>query len=91
MSSRKTVKKIMASAGKETGRNMCYQVAWQGFDSTGGIGVGYVRSCRKLPCCTIEPMPDASKMDLPLAKAKPISDGGSASGITYIRRGKKPW
>ncbi|KFW67206.1 Oxysterol-binding protein-related protein 10, partial [Pygoscelis adeliae] len=29
-----------------------------------------------------------SKMDPPLAKAKPISDGGSTSGITYLRRGK---
>ncbi|GAB0188269.1 EH domain-containing protein 4 [Grus japonensis] len=36
-------------------------------------------------------MPAGSKMDLPLAKAKPkpISDGGSASGITKLRRGKK--
>jgi len=29
-------------------------------------------------------------MGLPLAKAKPISDSGSASEITYLRRGKKP-
>jgi len=28
-------------------------------------------------------------MDLPLAKAEPISDGDSASMITYLRRGKK--
>ncbi|GAB0190707.1 EH domain-containing protein 4 [Grus japonensis] len=28
-------------------------------------------------------------MDPPLAKAEPISDGGSASGITELRRGKK--
>ena len=27
-------------------------------------------------------------MDSPLAKVKPISDGGSASGITFLRRGK---
>ncbi|GAB0180481.1 hypothetical protein GRJ2_000513400 [Grus japonensis] len=33
-------------------------------------------------------MPASSKMDPPLAKAKPISDGGSASGITWLRRGK---
>jgi len=26
-------------------------------------------------------------MDPPLAKAKPTSDGGSTSGITYLRRG----
>jgi len=29
-----------------------------------------------------------SKTDPPLAKAKPISDGGRASVITYLRRGK---
>ncbi|GAB0183154.1 hypothetical protein GRJ2_000780700 [Grus japonensis] len=36
-------------------------------------------------------MPAGSKMDLLLAKAEPISDGGSASGITELRRrNKKP-
>ncbi|GAB0182692.1 junction-mediating and -regulatory protein-like [Grus japonensis] len=35
-------------------------------------------------------MPASSKMDPPLAKAEPISDGGSASGLTELRRGKKP-
>jgi len=34
-------------------------------------------------------MPAGSKTDPLLAKAKPISDGGTASGITYLRRGKK--
>ena len=34
-------------------------------------------------------MPDGSKMDPLLAKAKPISDGGSTSAITYFRRGKR--
>ncbi|KAK4824794.1 hypothetical protein QYF61_019462 [Mycteria americana] len=34
-----------------------------------------------------EPMPAGSKTDPPLAKAEPISNGGSASGITYLRRG----
>ena len=34
-------------------------------------------------------MPAGSKMDPLLAKAEPISDGGSASGITYLRKGKK--
>ncbi|GAB0179144.1 AN1-type zinc finger protein 5-like [Grus japonensis] len=28
-------------------------------------------------------------MDPPLAKAEPISDGGSASGVTELRKGKK--
>ncbi|KAK4811808.1 hypothetical protein QYF61_008629 [Mycteria americana] len=35
-------------------------------------------------------MPAGSKTDLPLAKAEPISDGGSAFGIRCFRRGKKP-
>jgi len=49
-----------------------------------------VRGCKKLPLYLIKPVPAGSKMDPPLAKAKPISDGGNASGITYLRRGKKP-
>jgi len=48
-----------------------------------------VRSCEKLPPCLIKPEPASSKMDPLLAKARPVSDGGSASGITYLRRGKK--
>jgi len=48
-----------------------------------------VRTCQKLPPCLTEPMPASSKMDLLLAKAEPISDSGSASGITCLRRGKK--
>ncbi|PKU48654.1 protein pxr1-like [Limosa lapponica baueri] len=36
-----------------------------------------------------ESMRARSKMDLSLAKTKPISEGGSTSGITYLRRGKK--
>jgi len=55
----------------------------------GTIGVASVRSCRKLPPCLIRPVPDGSKTDLLLPKAKPISDGGSTSGITYFRRGRK--
>ncbi|GAB0183352.1 acid sphingomyelinase-like phosphodiesterase 3b [Grus japonensis] len=34
-------------------------------------------------------MPAGSKMDLPLAKAEPISDSGSTSGITSLRREKR--
>ncbi|KAK4827155.1 hypothetical protein QYF61_015109 [Mycteria americana] len=36
-----------------------------------------------------EPIPASSKMDPPLAKAEPISDGGSASGITCKKSGKE--
>jgi len=55
----------------------------------GAIGVASVRSCEKLPPCLIKPVLAGSKMDLPLAKAKPINDSGNASVITYLRRGKK--
>jgi len=48
-----------------------------------------MRSCQKLPSCLMEPMPAGSKTDLPLAKAKPISDSGSAAGITDLRREQK--
>jgi len=51
--------------------------------------VASVRSCKKLPPCLIKPTPACIKTDLPLAKAKPISNGGSASVITYLRTGKK--
>jgi len=48
--------------------------------------------CEKMPEASpvsIEPMPASSRMDPPLAKAKPTSDSGSASGITQLRRGSK--
>jgi len=38
--------------------------------------------------CQTESVPGGSK-DPPLAKAEPVSNGGSASVITYLRRGKK--
>jgi len=56
----------------------------------GAIGVASVRSCEKLPPCLIKPVPAGSKVDLLLAKAKPVIDGGSTSVIIYLRRGKKP-
>ena len=62
--------------------------AWHSFDSRGATGVASVRSCQKLPLCPTEPMPASSKTDPLLAKAKPISDSGSASGITDLRREK---
>jgi len=51
--------------------------------------VASVRSSQKLPPCLIKPVPAGSKTDLLLAKAKPISNGDSASGIMCLRRGKK--
>jgi len=69
----------------------CCGFAWQDFGSGGAIGLASVRSCQKLPSYLIKPVPAGSKMDPLLAKAKPISDGGSASGITYLRRRKTFW
>jgi len=53
------------------------------------IGVASMRSCEKLAPHLIKPVPAGSKTDPPLAKAKPVHDGGSASVITYLRRGRK--
>jgi len=51
--------------------------------------VASVRSCEKLPPCLIKPVLAGSETDPLLAKAKPISDGGSASVITEFRKGRK--
>lgn len=60
----------------------CIGFALQGFDSEwGAAGMTSVRICQKLPPCLMEPMPATSKVDPPLAKAEPISDGGSTSGV----------
>lgn len=40
---------------------------------------------RKFPCPR-EPFPVSSKMDPLLVKAGPISNSGSASGITHFKR-----
>jgi len=51
--------------------------------------VASVRSCEKLPPCLIKPTPSSSKTDSLVAKAKPITDGGSASVITCFSREEK--
>jgi len=48
-----------------------------------------MRSCEKLPPRLIKPVPAGSRMYPLLSKAKPISNGGSASVITYLRKGRK--
>lgn len=53
------------------------------------MGVVSLRSCQKLPPCLRQPMPASSKRDSPLAKTDSISDGGRASGTTWLRRKKK--
>jgi len=62
--------------------DQCTGFMWQGFGSRGTTGATSVRSCQKLPLCPMEPVPAGSKTDLPLPKAKPISDSGSAPVIT---------
>jgi len=52
--------------------------------------VASVRNCEKLLPCLIEPVSATSKTDLPLAKAKPISNDGIASVTTYLRKEKNP-
>ena len=64
---------------------VCIGSARQRFAGGGGYRGGF---CEKL--LEASPMSDkvnasGSKTDPPLAKAKPISDGGSASGITWKR------
>jgi len=53
------------------------------------VEVASVSSCKKLPPCLIQPVPAGSETDPPLPKAEPVSNGGSASGITYFRSGRK--
>jgi len=57
----------------------CIGFVWQRFGSRGLHSK--VASHRRHPCLIV-PMPAVSKMDPPLAKAKPISDGGSTSVVT---------
>jgi len=59
----------------------------KGFGSRGATRVASLRSCKKLPPYLIKPVPASSKMDPPLAKAAPISNSGSASGIMQLSGG----
>lgn len=45
-----------------------------------------MKNCEKLLLCPTEPRPAGSKLNLLLAKAKKISDGGNNSVIIYIRK-----
>jgi len=70
--------------------HQCTVFTWQGFSSRGTKGVPSVKSCWKLPPCPTEPMSAGSQTDPSLAKAKPISNDGSKSEITYLRSRKIP-
>lgn len=59
----------------------------------GGAGVASVGSFPEFqftPCPT-EPVSASSKMDPPLAKAEPIINAGSTSGIMDLRRGEREY
>lgn len=65
----------------------CIGFVWQGFGRGGATEVAAVR-CQKLLPYLIEPVPIGSKRDPPLAKAETISNSGSPSVTTYLRKGK---
>jgi len=52
--------------------------------------VASVRSCEKLPLCPVKSVPAGSKMDPTMVKAESISNSGSTSVITHLRRKKNP-
>jgi len=51
-------------------------------------GDGFCEKLLATSPCPIQLIPEDSKTDPLLAKAKPISDGGSTSVITCLGRGK---
>lgn len=59
----------------------------------GGLGPQGWEAARSCPYFPIslpeEPTPASSRMDPLLAKAKPSSNSGSPSGLTYFRRKRK--
>jgi len=59
---------------------------WQGFGTGGGYRGGFCERLTEASPCPIELVPASSMTDPPLAKAQPISDGGSASMGTYSKR-----
>ena len=69
--------------------SFCIGFGERGFGSSRATGVASLRICEKLLLCSTETIPASSCMDPLLAKAKPISYGDSASGITYLWRGGK--
>ncbi|KAK4830386.1 hypothetical protein QYF61_010613 [Mycteria americana] len=63
--------------------------AWHGGTARPGLGAfGKPDLEADFHVEAFQPMPASSKTDPMLAKVEPISDGGSASVITYLRRGK---
>lgn len=58
-----------------------YLASMAGFWMRGAVRVAFLRSCQKLRPHPTGPMPTSSRMDLFLAKFKPISGDSTASGI----------
>ena len=54
----------------------------------GAAGVAPLRKDQGLPCAGHSHL-QLAPTDPPLAKAKPISDAGGTSVVTYLRKGKK--
>lgn len=50
--------------------------------------VATIRKHQKLPPCEAQPIPASSNIDLPLAKAEPISDVGSVSDNLFKEKKK---
>lgn len=63
--------------------------AWPCFGSGKGYRYGFCEKLPKASTCLAEPLPGGSKMDVLLVKAGPVRNGGSTSGITYLKRKKK--
>lgn len=63
--------------------SQCTRFMWQGFGSSGAVGVASVRRQQELPTCQTEAVPAGSMTDPPMAKSKPVSNVDSTSVITY--------
>lgn len=61
----------------------------QRFGSEKGCRAGFCAKRPKTAPGWTEAVPAGSKRDPPLAKAEPISDSGSTSVATFLRKGKK--
>lgn len=57
-------------------------------DSEGATGTTPLRNCQKLPCVQQSQCQLVPKWICHLAKAKPVSNSGSASGIMRVKRKK---
>lgn len=61
--------------------NAHIRVTWQDFGRRVGAGIAFGRRHLELSPCWTETDPGGSESDLPLSKAKPISDSGGVPVI----------